>query len=125
MQWAGLMKLDWTQGGLAQDLWCYRWREFFAAHEHWEGIWLATKAPEKAFLQALIQLAAELPTSSRITRVALCHCSGRRYSDLSPTRVCLEALLCHRCAKKFTNGCKSPKRVRPPELAVPEIKLYG
>jgi len=114
MQWAGLMKLDWTQGGLAQDLRCYRWREFFAAHEHWEGIWLATKAPEKAFLQALIQLAAELPTSSRITRVAL-----------SPTRVCLEALLCHRCAKKFTNGCKSPKRVRPPELAVPEIKLYG
>ena len=60
MQWAGLMKLDWTQGGLAQDLRCYRWREFFAAHEHWEGIWLATKAPEKAFLQALIQLAAAL-----------------------------------------------------------------
>ena len=50
-------------------------------------------------------------TSSGITREAPCHCSGRRYSDLNPTRVCLEALLCHRCTKKFANGCKSSKRV--------------
>ena len=54
------MKLDWTQGGLAEGLRCYRSREFFAAHEHWESVWLAAKGPEKAFLQALIQLAAAL-----------------------------------------------------------------
>jgi uncharacterized protein len=55
-----LMKLDWTQGALAEGRRCYHSREFFAAHEHWESVWLATKGPEKAFLQALIQLAAAL-----------------------------------------------------------------
>ena len=52
------MKLNWTQGGLAEGLRCYRAGEFFAAHEHWEAVWLATQEPEKTFLQALIQVAA-------------------------------------------------------------------
>jgi uncharacterized protein len=53
-----LMKLNWTDTGLAEGLRCYRVREFFAAHEHWETVWLATEEPEKTFLQALIQVAA-------------------------------------------------------------------
>ena len=52
------MKLDWSDGGLAEGLRCYCAEEFFAAHEHWESVWLTLPEPEKAFLQALIQVAA-------------------------------------------------------------------
>jgi predicted metal-dependent hydrolase len=52
------MILDWTQGALAEGLRCYRAGEFFAAHEHWEAVWLHAPEPEKTLLQALIQVAA-------------------------------------------------------------------
>jgi predicted metal-dependent hydrolase len=52
------MILDWTQGALAEGLRCYRAGEFFAAHEHWEAVWLHAPEPEKTLLQALIQIAA-------------------------------------------------------------------
>ena len=52
------MKLIWTEGELGEGLRCYRAQEFFAAHEHWEGVWLGSKEPEKTFLQGLIQVAA-------------------------------------------------------------------
>lgn len=52
------MPLDWEQGGLAEGLACYRRREFFDAHEHWEDVWRASAEPEKTFLQALIHIAA-------------------------------------------------------------------
>jgi predicted metal-dependent hydrolase len=52
------MQLEWTTGALAQGLQCYQNREFFDAHEHWEGVWLRCHEPEKTFLQALIQIAA-------------------------------------------------------------------
>jgi len=47
------MILDWTQGALAEGLRCYRAGEFFAAHEHWESVWLHAPEPEKT-----LQLAA-------------------------------------------------------------------
>ena len=52
------MTLDWTQGALAEGLRCYRAGDFFAAHEHWEAVWLHAPEPEKTLLQALIQIAA-------------------------------------------------------------------
>jgi uncharacterized protein len=52
------MKLNWMEGELGEGLRCYRAQEFFAAHEHWESVWLASNEPEKAFLQGLIQVAA-------------------------------------------------------------------
>jgi uncharacterized protein len=52
------MSLDWEQGGLAKGLACYRRREFFDAHEHWEDVWRASAEPERTFLQALIHIAA-------------------------------------------------------------------
>jgi predicted metal-dependent hydrolase len=52
------MRLDWNRGELEEGLRCYRAEEFFAAHEHWEIVWLALKEPEKSFLQGLIQMAA-------------------------------------------------------------------
>ena len=52
------MPFDWSSGGLAEGLACYRSGEFFEAHEHWECVWLKCAEPEKTFLQALIQIAA-------------------------------------------------------------------
>ncbi len=50
--------LDWNSGALAEGMRCYRNREFFLAHEHWESVWLQLNEPEKTFLQALIQTTA-------------------------------------------------------------------
>lgn len=52
------MALDWSCGALAEGLRCYRGEEFFAAHEHWEAVWLGCAEPEKTFLQSLIQVSA-------------------------------------------------------------------
>jgi len=52
------LNLIWTEGELGEGLQCYRARAFFAAHEHWEIVWLESKEPEKTFLQGLIQIAA-------------------------------------------------------------------
>lgn len=52
------MSLDWTQGDLREGLCCFHSGAFFEAHEHWESVWLAAQAPEKTFLQGLIQVAA-------------------------------------------------------------------
>ena len=52
------MTLDWSCGGLAEGLRCYRSEEFFEAHEHWEATWLGCTEPEKTFLQSLIQVSA-------------------------------------------------------------------
>jgi len=52
------MKLDWTQGALAEGLRRYHAGEFFAAHEAWESVWLGAQEPEKMFLQGLIQVTA-------------------------------------------------------------------
>lgn len=52
------MEFDWNAGGLAEGMRCYRARQFFEAHEHWEGVWLQSAEPSKTFLQALIQVTA-------------------------------------------------------------------
>lgn len=57
---ADCMPLDWNAGPLAEGLACYRSRNFFDAHEHWEDAWRASKEPEKSFLQGLIHIAAAL-----------------------------------------------------------------
>ena len=46
---------EWTAGQLAEGLRCYRERQFWHAHEHWEAVWLRLVGREKLFLQALIQ----------------------------------------------------------------------
>jgi len=51
-------QLDWQSGPLAAGLSCYRNEEFFAAHEHWEAVWLAQAEPLKSFLQAVIPVTA-------------------------------------------------------------------
>ena len=50
------MALDWSSGGLAAGLACYRNQKFFEAHEYWEDVWNELVDPERAFLQGLIQV---------------------------------------------------------------------
>ena len=57
--YAGDVSIDWNREELAEGLACYRRGEFFVTHEHWESVWLTLEEPEKSFLQALIQMAAE------------------------------------------------------------------
>jgi len=52
------VSLDWKSGELAEGIRCYRNREFWNAHEHWESVWLRLEEPEKTFLQSLIQISA-------------------------------------------------------------------
>jgi predicted metal-dependent hydrolase len=52
------MKLDWSEGALAEGLRLYDAGEFFTAHEAWESVWLGFPEPEKTFLQGLIQVTA-------------------------------------------------------------------
>lgn len=52
------MNFDWTDGPLAEGLRQYNNAEYFAAHETWEAVWITAPAPEKTFLQALIQVTA-------------------------------------------------------------------
>lgn len=73
--------LDWSDGGLAVGLRCYRAQEFFLAHEHWEEVWLQAKEPEKTFLQALIQTTAafhHLQRGNRRGATSLLHAALRR-----------------------------------------------
>ena len=54
---------------MAEALRCFRHREFFEAHEHWEDVWRLAQEPEKTFLQALIQIAAAFLHLERKNRV--------------------------------------------------------
>ena len=120
------MTLDWTQGELAEGLRCYRSQKFFAAHEHWESVWLATKGPEKKpFLQALIQLAAALHHFQRgnsrgaasLMQTALHRLEPRPYSfgGIAVASLCQEI---SEWQKKVKTGAA------PPDLAPPQIRLF-
>ena len=51
------MSFNWDSGELAAGLTCYKSRQFFETHEHWESVWMRLAEPEKTFLQSLIHLA--------------------------------------------------------------------
>jgi predicted metal-dependent hydrolase len=81
-------KLDWTRGELAEGLRCYRAGEFFAAHEHWEAVWLKMPEPEKTFLQGLIQVAAafhHLQRGNQKGTASLLQAALRRLDPRSPS----------------------------------------
>lgn len=92
--------LDWSQGELAEGLRCYRAGEFFAAHEHWEVVWLKLDEPEKAFLQGVIQMAAafhhlqrgNLPGARSLLGRALrrFESHGDRFAGLEVATMCVE-----------------------------------
>lgn len=83
------MSLDWSSGGLAAGLACYRNGEYFEAHEHWEDVWNRLRDPEKSFLQGLIQVT-----------VAMHHYrNGNRAGALSLLRRALRRL--EQCPARF------------------------
>lgn len=93
------MKLDWSQGALAEGLRLYEAGEFFTAHEAWESVWLGSPEPEKTFLQGVIQVTAafhHLQRNNRLGAVLLLQAAlGRldRYPE-SFGGICV-TLLCH------------------------------
>jgi predicted metal-dependent hydrolase len=44
---------------------CFNRGEFFEAHERWEAVWLGLAAPERGWVQGLIQIAAGLHKLAR------------------------------------------------------------
>jgi uncharacterized protein len=52
------MSINWNDEAMMAGLRCYGAGEYFAAHEHWELVWLKSAEPEKTFVQALIQVTA-------------------------------------------------------------------
>jgi len=62
------MSLDWSCGGLAEGLACYRNQQFFEAHEYWEDVWNQLQDPEKSFLQGLIQVTVAMHHVQRANR---------------------------------------------------------
>jgi predicted metal-dependent hydrolase len=51
-----------------QGLEAFNSAQFFEAHEYWEEVWLETPAPDKTFLQGLIQVAAAFHHYTRENR---------------------------------------------------------
>ncbi len=114
------MNLDWNRGALAEGLACYERAEFFAAHEHWELVWLALHEPEKRFLQALIQMTAafhHLQSGNLAGAVSLLTRTSRRLETcpdrfggilVAPLRVEVGAWL-----HALENGASTPPEAKP------------
>jgi predicted metal-dependent hydrolase len=82
------MTFDWSQGALAEGLRLYNAGQYFAAHEAWESVWLASPEPEKAFLQGIIQVAAAFEHQRRNNPLGinrLLTAALRRLDPLPPT----------------------------------------
>jgi uncharacterized protein len=81
---------NWSSGSLGEGMRCYCTGQFFAAHEHWETVWLTLREPEKSFLQALIQISAafhHLGRGNRTGAISLLTRSLRRL-DRCPSPYC-------------------------------------
>ena len=120
------MKLDWAQSGLVEGLRCYRSREFFAAHEHWESVWLATKGPEKAFLQALIQLAAAFHHIQRGNPRGGASLLRSALQRLEPHPPLFAGIVVSSLREEIREWLQELETgAARPELAVPQIQLCG
>ena len=119
-----MTRLDWNSGALAEGLRCYRAKEFFMAHEHWEGVWLESDEPEKTFLQALIQTAAafhHLEHGNRIGTVSLLRAARRR---LEPYASCFGGVRVGLFREEIDAWLQALEVIDVPcELAFPEIGL--
>lgn len=82
------MSLDWSTGGLAAGLACYRSEEFFEAHEHWEDVWNHLEDPERSFLQGLIQVTVAMHHYQRANRAGALSLLGRARRRLEQCPAC-------------------------------------
>ena len=115
--------LDWSTGSLAEGLRCYQNRQFFEAHEHWESVWLKSTAPDKTFLQGLIQMTAAFHHFQRgnpegtasLLRQALRKLEG--FADV-PGTIMVEPL-----RAEIREWLDALDRSEAPDLNFPEIRL--
>ena len=119
-----MKQLDWTCGGLAEGQRCYRAEEFFAAHEHWEAVWLQLQGREKTFLQALIQVAAAFHHFRRGNRegtASLLRAALRRLDPYSP---CFGGISVTLLCQEIREWLRALEAGGPlPDLPFPQIKL--
>jgi predicted metal-dependent hydrolase len=90
------MTFNWVSGPLAEGLHCYNTAQFFAAHEHWESVWLTAPQPEKTFLQALIQVTVamhHLTRSNSLGATRLLTAALRKLKPLPPNFANLDVAL--------------------------------
>ncbi len=113
------MKLDWTEGALAEGLRLYRAGEFFAAHEAWEAVWLATAEPQKTFLQGVIQVAAafhHLHRGNRLGAVLLLESALRRLEPYPARFGGLDIARLRDALRDAVQALDRGDEVTPPEL---------
>jgi hypothetical protein len=117
-------RFDWTTGPLAEGLHCYRTQQFFAAHEHWEGVWLSLREPEKSFLQALIQITAafhHLQSDNPRGAISLLGRALRRLECSAPECCCLNAALLRNQARDWLSALQNEGSQLP--AAYPAFQL--
>ncbi|HEY3628922.1 MAG TPA: DUF309 domain-containing protein [Terracidiphilus sp.] len=78
------MPLDWSSGGLAAGLACYRKQEFFETHEHWEDVWNQLADPERLFVQGLIQVTVAMHHYQHANRAGARSLLRRALQKLEP-----------------------------------------
>jgi predicted metal-dependent hydrolase len=106
-------------------------RDFFEAHEVWEGLWLELAGgPERRFIQGLIQAAVALyhfgngniagaKKLYRTSRAYMEPC-GSPYLGLDATRFWQEM---ERCFQPILQQSDPDRKLRPDESLVPTIEL--
>jgi uncharacterized protein len=115
------MILDWSTGALAEGLRCYREREYFMAHEHWEGVWLGCQEPEKTFLQALIQVTAAFHHWQRGNAAGTASLLRSAMRKLSRYPDQFEGIAVESLRQSILAWLDALSSARPPQLAVPVI----
>lgn len=80
------MDLDHEARKFREGLDAFNHLHFFEAHEHWEEVWLEARAPEKALLQGLIQVAAGFHHYTRANKLGARNLlwAGLAKLDLAP-----------------------------------------
>jgi len=116
--------LDWSSGSLAEGLHCYRTEQFFAAHEHWESVWLTLREPDKSFLQALIQVSAafhHLGRGNRTGAISLLSRSLLRLDRCPSHYGCLDLEALRQQVRSWLRGLRAEQDQMP--LAFPEFRI--
>ena len=115
--------LDWTTGGLAAGLACYRKQEFFEAHEHWEGVWNQLVDPERLFLQALIQVTVAMHHFQNANRAGMVSLLERALRKLERYPECYGGIDVAGLRKHVRAWLEAQKSTAESTPAFPSIKV--
>jgi uncharacterized protein len=119
------MNFDWSQGELAEGLRCYRAGRFFEAHEHWESVWLTLPEPHKAFLQAVIQVAAAFHHFQRKNLLGTSSLLGNAMRRLQQYPDVFAGVAVSELRSEIETWLKSLNGGSEVALQVPRIRIVG